>query len=375
MKKQVKIALVILVIGLITAIFIGYRWLNERKLYASTDAFFVKSDRLSNVSFKRISGKIIKMNFKEGEPVNKGDILAEIDDSDYKTNLEKIKHRIKSLEAEKKALIENKEKTLKSLYIEKDIKKNYLLSIEKEIEAYRQNINEIDIQLEQTGRDYQRYKNLKDEKAIPLRDFEDISTKLKSLQSKKASLKAKLDSLNETIKVAQKEIELVETKMKTVSELTNKIESLTEQINALNKDREDIESMIDDCKLKSPFAGIIGQKFAEIGSVVKAGSYIYSIVDTKELYGYVLMEEEKIKGVNPGDFAEIKIDAYPDEKFEGEVVEIYPASAATYALVPRDISAGEFTKVSQRIPIRIKFTSGNLQLLRVGLGGEIKIKR
>ncbi|MDK2791454.1 MAG: hypothetical protein PWQ25_317 [Deferribacteres bacterium] len=57
MKKQVKIALVILVIGLITAIFIGYRWLNERKLYASTDAFFVKSDRLSNVSLKEFPAK------------------------------------------------------------------------------------------------------------------------------------------------------------------------------------------------------------------------------------------------------------------------------------------------------------------------------
>ncbi|MCB4203850.1 HlyD family secretion protein [Deferribacterales bacterium Es71-Z0220] len=375
MKKQVKIALVLLFIGLIAAIVIGYKWLENRKLYASTDAFFVKSDKIANVSFKRISGKIVKMNFKEGDSVKAGDIMAEIDSTDYQTQLEKINHNINSLLAEKDALTVNKDKTEKSLKIEKNIKNDTLKSVEKEIESFKQNINEVDIQLSQLEKDYNRYKNLKEEKAISEKSFEDIQTNLKRLKAKKASLSEKLKSLYYSKQIAEKDLALVDVKLKIIFELEKKLQSLDEQISALKKDREDIVKMIEYCKLKAPFDGVIGQKYAEEGSVVKAGSYIYSLVDTTNLYGYVLMEEEKINGVNPGDVAEIKIDAYPDEKFEGEVVEVFPASAATYALVPRDISAGEFTKVSQRIPIRIKFTSGNLQLLRVGLGGEIKIKR
>ena len=61
--------------------------------------------------------------------------------------------------------------------------------------------------------------------------------------------------------------------------------------------------------------------------------------------------------------------------FEGVVEEISPASAATFALVPRDISAGEFTKVVQRIPVKIRIKKGNLSLLRVGMGGRVEIKR
>lgn len=375
MKKQVKISLVLIIIGLISAILIGYKWYENRKLYASTDAFFVKTDKIANVSFKRIGGKIVKMNFKEGDRVKAGDILAEIDSSDYQTQLEKINHSINSLLAEKDALTINKNKIEKSLKIEKDIKYDTLKSVENEIESFKQNINEVDIQLSQLKKDYNRYKNLREQKAVSAKSFEDIETNLERLNAKKASLTEKLKSLYYKKQIAEKDLALVDVKLKTIFEMEKKLESLDEQINSLKNDREDISKMIEYCTLLAPFDGVIGQKYAEEGVVVKAGSYIYSLVDMKNLYGYALMEEEKIIGVNPGDLAEIKIDAFPDEKFEGEVVEIFPASAATYALVPRDISAGEFTKVSQRIPIRVRFTFGNLEILRVGLSGEIKIKR
>ncbi|MEJ2689793.1 MAG: HlyD family secretion protein, partial [Deltaproteobacteria bacterium] len=87
------------------------------------------------------------------------------------------------------------------------------------------------------------------------------------------------------------------------------------------------------------------------------------------------LEENKLSGVKAGSSVVLRVDAYPDKKFNGEVTEVMPASAATFALVPRDISAGEFTKVAQRIPVRIAITSGDLSLLRVGLGGEVEIKR
>lgn len=375
MKKQLKIALVLLIIGLISAILIGYKWYKDRMLYASTDAFFVKTDKIANVSFKRIDGKIVKMNFKEGDKVKSGDILAEIDSSDYRTQLDKINHSINSLLAEKDALMINKNKVEKSLKIEKEIKYDTLKSIENEIDSFKQNINEVDIQLSQLKKDYNRYKKLREQKAVSAKSFEDIQTNLERLNAKKASLTENLKSLYYKKQIAEKDLALVDVKLKTIFEMEKKLESLDEQIKALKKDREDISKMIEYCTLLAPFDGVIGQKYAEEGVVVKAGNYIYSIVDMKNLYGYALMEEEKIIGVNPGDLAEIKIDAYPDEKFEGEVVEIFPASAATYALVPRDISAGEFTKVSQRIPIRVRITSGNLEILRVGLSGEIKIKR
>ena len=89
----------------------------------------------------------------------------------------------------------------------------------------------------------------------------------------------------------------------------------------------------------------------------------------------VLLEETKLKGVRKGSKAYVRLDAYQGLVLEGEVEEISPASAATFALAPRDVSAGEFTKVVQRIPVKIKLKTEDKKLLRVGMGGRVEIKR
>lgn len=127
--------------------------------------------------------------------------------------------------------------------------------------------------------------------------------------------------------------------------------------------------------MKSPIAGRIARQFASPGDVVEPRQAVYALVDPQDVFAVALLEENKLDGVTTGSPVVITLDAYPDKKFNGEVREVMPASAATFALVPRDISAGEFTKVSQRIPVRIAITDGDLSLLRVGMGGEVEIKR
>jgi membrane fusion protein (multidrug efflux system) len=109
--------------------------------------------------------------------------------------------------------------------------------------------------------------------------------------------------------------------------------------------------------------------------VVNPGMPVYALIDPKDIYILVLLEETKLKGVEVGCPAYIKIDAYPHMKYKGVVKEILPASAAKFALVPRDISAGEFTKVVQRMQVKVKITEGDTSKLVVGMGGEIEIKR
>ncbi len=136
-----------------------------------------------------------------------------------------------------------------------------------------------------------------------------------------------------------------------------------------------MENKISYTKLKAPFDGIIAKRFVYKGSVIRSGMPVYSIIPENSIYINVLLEETKLEGVKVGAPVKIKIDAYPDKKFEGVVEKIEPVSAAKFALVPRDISAGEFTKVAQRIPVRLKITKGDLSILRVGMGGEVEIKR
>ncbi|WP_343123071.1 HlyD family efflux transporter periplasmic adaptor subunit [Persephonella sp. KM09-Lau-8] len=153
------------------------------------------------------------------------------------------------------------------------------------------------------------------------------------------------------------------------------IESLQNKILALQQQKKDLENLISYTKLVSPYNGKIAKKFVSEGEVVPAGRPIYAIVPDNSLYILVLLEETKLEGIKIGSKAIIHIDAYPDKEYEGEVFEINPATAAKFALVPRDVTAGEFTKVAQRIPVKIKITKGDISVLKVGLGGEVEIKR
>jgi len=127
--------------------------------------------------------------------------------------------------------------------------------------------------------------------------------------------------------------------------------------------------------LRSPLDGRVAKRFVTSGDMALAGKVMYSLVDPRDIYVLVLLEEGKLKGVETGAPVNIHIDAYPKQTFKGVVDAILPASAATFALIPRDISAGEFTKVAQRIPIRVKIAQGDTDLLRIGLGGEVEIER
>lgn len=375
MKKKVIIALALLVTGFILASYFGFNWITDRRNYASTDAFFVKSDSISNLSFKRINGKIIKMNYKEGDFVKKGDILAEIDPTDYILKKELVVHKIQSLKSEKESLLNQIKKIKSELKVEKEIKTNVYLAVVHEVEALKNSIKELSIQTEQSEKDYNRLKNLFHDNAVSLQKLEEAETHNLGLKARKKSLQASLKSLEQKMIVSESEIKMVNAKLLVIPEIEAKLNSLDEQIKMSEKELQDVENMTNDCVLKAPFDGVVGNRYTEVGSVIKAGTFIYSLVDNTNIFGYVLMEEEKIYGIKPGNKASIKIDAFPDKTYEGEVDKIYPASAATYALVPRDISAGEFTKVSQRIPIKIRLTRGDTSVLRVGMGGEVKIRR
>ncbi|MCX8083651.1 MAG: HlyD family secretion protein [Calditerrivibrio sp.] len=375
MGKKIKIALILLIIGFIAFAALSFWWLKMRLEYASTDAVFIKSDTISNVGFKRVSGKIIKLNYKEGDRVKKGDILAIIDDSDYRIKAEQLRFEIQSLENQAKSLDDKKKKVYSDQTASANIQKDKINVLKIELSSLNKSIEELEIQIKQSEKDAERYKTLFEKNAIPRKNYEDVSNQLEILYKKRDSLKLKTESVKKQIDIAEKEVGLIENNRFTIAEVDKNKQSIQEKINSLKKQLEDVENLIADCRLLAPFDGVIGMKYADVGSVVSSGNFVYSIVSDKDLYGYVLLEEGKIKGVDVGDKAYLTVDAYPKEQFEGEVEAILPASAATYALVPRDISAGEFTKVSQRIPIRIKITKGKKELLKVGMGGEIRIKR
>jgi membrane fusion protein (multidrug efflux system) len=374
MSKK-KIAILFLSLFFIIFLYAAYKYWKFSEKYATTDAMFIRSDRITNVSFKRIKGKVIKLYYKAGDYVKKGALLAEIDPIDYITNLKALKMRIQSLIEQKSAISIQIDKVRNKLKIKKQSARKKVKMLQEKLMSINYQIAMVNNSLAQAKRDYIRYKNLYKKNAVPRRAYEKIETEFKNLQDKKRSLIFDKKALIQEIGIAKDNVKIVNEEFKNIKQLQKEKASLIKEIAMLNEKKIDILHSIKYCKLYAPFSGSIGKKYVEIGMNIKSGNPVYSMVDKKDLYVEVLLSETKLKGVKPNCKAYFTVDAYKNIEFQGVVTKIYPASAATYALVPRDISAGEFTKVAQRILIRVDITKGDKSLLIPGMGGEIKIER
>jgi Multidrug resistance efflux pump len=373
MKKSIGL-FVVLVLILIFAVF-AIRWIEHRMKYVISDAVFVETDYLSNVGFNRVSGKIIQLYKKEGDLVKSDETIAKIDDTDYKIQLENINYEIESLKKQKSQLENHLSRIIQENELNQKITSLTTQEIEKKIESLSAQKSQVEAQIEKAKKDEERYRNLLEKGLVPKAKYEEINTQLKVLLDQRKAIEKSISELNVSKTKSKESLELVRTQGQVSKEIQDQISALEDKILALTKQKEDLENLIKYTELKSPYNGIIAKKYVSIGDIVKAGQPIYAIVKENSFYIKVLLEETKLSGVKVGNKAYIKLDAYPDKTFEGEVESIDIASAAKFALVPRDISAGEFTKLAQRIPVKIRITKGDMSLLRVGLGGEVEIEK
>ncbi len=373
MKNKIGIVVVLILIFILSVL--AFKWIKYRKEYVITDAVFVESDGMTNVAFKRVSGKVIKVLKEEGDTVKKGEVIAVLDDTDYRTELSSVEKNIQALKHKKNALEQKLKRVKEEIKVNVSIQELTKKQLKKKKEALLSKLQQIEAKIKQVKKDKERFKKLLEKELIPQHRYEEVSTNLEVLLKEKKALLKNIQELNVGIQKASEVIKLAKVKEKTIPEIEENIKSLEKQIEVLKEKKKDILNKISYTKLKAPFDGIIAKRFVYVGSVISAGMPVYSIIPKNSLYINVLLEETKLEGVKVGAKAKIKIDAYPDKEYEGIVEKIEPASAAKFALVPRDISAGEFTKVAQRIPVRIKITKGDISLLRVGMGGEVEIKR
>jgi membrane fusion protein (multidrug efflux system) len=128
----------------------------------------------------------------------------------------------------------------------------------------------------------------------------------------------------------------------------------------------------------APFAGTIGKKNVEVGANVSPGQPLFAIAEDSANWVNANFKETQIEEMNPGDVAEIRVDAFPDQVIRGHVESIAPATGAKYALLPPDNATGNFTKVVQRVPVRIALDPSDAASaapdLSVGLSVDVRVR-
>lgn len=204
----------------------------------------------------------------------------------------------------------------------------------------KDNLTLAQIHLDKAQLDYNRAKIQLEKKVIPQAEFDNIQNKLSASQAE--------------LKLAHGRIIGSETDIKAIQiQLTN-------------------------TKIYSPMNGVIAKKWILVGDVIQPGQPIYSIYDMKNLWVTAELEETKINSLSLGDSVSIDVDAYPEHIFKGEIYQIGTNTAAQFALIPPSNASGNFTKVTQRIPVKISIKNDSDKPLKFGLmpgmSVEVKIK-
>lgn len=151
------------------------------------------------------------------------------------------------------------------------------------------------------------------------------------------------------------------------------LQSQRQQVNALSADLKRLDAQIANartdlaqaelnlsrCEIRAPISGTIGQRNARNGQVVQAGAYLLSIVPDEDIWVQANFKETQIGRMRPGQRAELVFDSYPDTPIEGQVDSLFAASGAQFSLLPPDNATGNFTKVVQRIPVKLTFAADN----------------
>jgi len=336
---------------------LGWKLLYYQLTHATTKNAFVESD-LINVS-PLVSGHLKKILVDESDVLKKGQLLALIDEKDYLAQVELKISELNKVEMDISSLKTTLERTRRE--------------VEEEIVLARQGIMEVEEALKRTeanGKkietDYKRFEKLIDRQAIAQSRFD-------AVEAQHTTSRASIRSAEIMVRIRKIQLKRALIGRQRVEEIEKQVLALNAARKTTQKALEVVELNMEHTRIKSPIAGVVAKKFVCEGDFISPGFPVFSIYDQNNIYIIANLEEVKMNGVRLGQRVDIKADAYPGIDFKGEVVRIGTASIAKFALIPRDTSAGEFTKVVQRIPIKIS-VEDTKRLLRPGFSVIINIE-
>jgi membrane fusion protein, multidrug efflux system len=304
-KKRFKIYLpVIIVIAAVLAI--GYVWYRNYSRYISSEDAYIDADRVS-VSSKML-GRITRLYFDEGDSVKAGELLAELDSTDL------VAQKNQSIALTHQAIASKIQAEARLAFDEESIKVQ-------------------EINLEKATDDYNRAQEQFKGNVIPKEQYDHV---LKAYQS----AQAQLDAAQSQLKVSKAMVGSAEAA----------VNSATAQVGV-------IESQLRNTRLYSPADGVIAKRWLLPGDIVQPGQSIFTIYDDHKYWVEVNLEETKLADIFPGQKAKYTIDAFPGATFYGKVFYIGSNTASQFSLIPPNNASGNFTKITQRVEIKISIDS------------------
>jgi membrane fusion protein, multidrug efflux system len=308
-------------IALAGAAHFGWDYWTVGRFEISTDDAYVKAD--STTIAPKVSGYIASVLVGDNESVKAGQVLARIDNRDYRVALDQAEADVSAA----KAAVSNKEAALDAQ--------------QSVIEAARAALGVDQANQTFAEQDDKRYAHLATTGYGSVQNAQQAASRIAAAKASVARDQASLATALKQVDVLKAELAQAKARLARSQAAQNQAE--------LNLSYTDIVSPVD---------GVIGNRTLRVGQYVQAGTQLMSVVPVSQAYIVANYKETQLTNVRAGQPVEIEVDTFPGVAVRGHVDSIAPASGQEFALLPPDNATGNFTKIVQRIPVKIVLDAG-----------------
>jgi membrane fusion protein (multidrug efflux system) len=334
-------------VALFAVVAFGLHWWIVGRFMIGTDNAYVRADMVTIAP--RVAGYIAEVAVADNQRVEAGDILARIDDRDYRAKVAQAEGAVAAARAEVAA----QEARIANLGAQADRQRSLIAGNAAAVAASAADAR-------RAGLDYRRQAILVRQQVVSAQHLETAEAEASKTAANVAAANAALAAQRDYLPVLETERQVA---------VADRDKARGEQVQAeaaLALARIDC----DDTVLRAPTAGTVGQRSLRVGEYAEVGTPLMAIVPIS-FYVVANYKETQIDSIRPGQPAAIAVDAFGGATLTGHVDSFAPASGAQFALLPPDNATGNFTKIVQRMPLRIQVDPGQARAAELRSGMSV----
>jgi membrane fusion protein, multidrug efflux system len=316
----------------------GTQWWTTGRFIVSTDDAYVRAHNTTLAA--KVPGYVASIPLDDNAAVHAGDVIATIDDGDYRLAVDAAGDKLRTQEAT-------------------------VARIGRQIVAQQANVAQANAQMlsakagaKKTQLEFDR------QQALATHAYATRQA-LEQAEANRDQAVAAVDTAQSLIDAAAANLDVLKAQQQEAARTLDELKT------ALAKAERDLSFTV----IRAPVDGVFGNRAVETGDFVQTGQRVASLVPLDEIYIDANFKETQLGGLRPGQRVSVRVDALPEHAITGRVESLSPASGAVFSLLPPDNATGNFTKIVQRLPVRIAVPGdvATQRLLRPGMSVIVRI--
>ncbi len=348
-------------------------WLHARKFEDTDDA---QVDGYITAVSSRVPGTVFRVLVEDNEAVKQGDVLVELDAADLEVAVVQARAAVAQAQAAFAAEQPSISITATSNRATVQSTEDEVANTEADLEAARRDLDQALASNRFAQQQKERASQLLASKTVPQAEFDQRASAADVAQAAVAAARKRVDQRQARLQTAQ--ARLVEARANAPRQLVAREAGVSVRQANLELAQAQLHQAqlnLGYAKVVAPVAGIAGKRSVNVGDRVQPGQQLMSLTQNGELWVTANFRETQIERMRQGQHASVHVDAI-DRDYEGIVESFAGATGSRYSLLPPENASGNYVKVVQRIPVRIKLEQGQpeMERLRPGMSAEPKVR-